>query len=192
MQDKMKKLDFRSIQDLTLNNYFNYIFYSSDSNKTFGFQETPLLINTDSIVSYEFKTDDKTVYKIKIAIKKFDSLNHVIGKTQGLLVEIDNEPIFGVDGVIPYREFKNIEVFKNNELIGINKSEYRDLYNPKVGCIKRSKFSDYIYTWYTKVFYQPENDYLIIELHGSDGGGAYYVFWIFKNGNYLKRVVIMP
>jgi len=120
--------------------------------------------------------------KIIVKSRLFNPKNHSLsyrkpGKYVGdrkELTKIDGKHIWGVDGNLPRKAISAVRILKQGISITIPKEAFDDLYEP---------------SFKTLHVYFGKNDIIYIEMDNSDGAGAYSIFWIIKNGQYIRRYI---
>lgn len=118
-------------------------------------------------------------YQIHLLVKPFNVSNHrIIYNEDKSIDKLDNFSMFwGSDQQVPYSEYSLIRVNYNNIEIAIPKNQISDLFNPNL--------SD------TKAFFDGKTKTLYLVAQNGDGAGVYHVVLIFKEGKYVRRLVVM-
>jgi hypothetical protein len=88
---------------------------------------------------------------------------------------IDDDKYWGLDGCVPTRQYKSIEITFGQRKILLPKNAFENLYEPSL----RN----------TQVNYDKTNDILYIQSSNSDGAGGYEVIWEIEKGVYKERYV---
>jgi hypothetical protein len=96
-----------------------------------------------------------------------------------LMGRIDGRPIFGTDGDLPRSEIGRLEVRWNKMLISIPESLYADCFDPSFNQDPRM----------IELVASEDGSHVLLEMHGSDGAGAYTVWWIIsRNGKHSRFI----
>jgi hypothetical protein len=102
--------------------------------------------------------------------------------TSYIIGRIDGNKIFGTDGEIPRYEIGRFEVSWNGRPVIIPKSLYSDCFeaNFKHGDDAPAMI---------EIVTSEDSSRVLIEMHGSDAGGSYTVWWIIsKNGKHSRFI----
>lgn len=153
------------------------------SDKTNNLIDVDLIYNSRDSIIYE-----DSIYNIKIIRKKFINNEHIINIQDDQVLEIDSLIKFGTRFSYPEFEISEFEVKYKGIKVEIPKNEWKNFFNPFLGCIKDI---DGIYCG-TKVFFDINTQRLYIYIEGADGGDFYSVVFIFKNNFYYKKVIYIP
>lgn len=118
-------------------------------------------------------------FTITIKSKKFDVKNNKITKDkQGIITKINQKEIWGSDGMLPQTEYESITILDGNQKINLPKSEYENLYNVSLES--------------TSAYYDAREKTLYIQASNSDGAGSYEVVFVFENGKFIKKQIVIP
>lgn len=121
----------------------------------------------------KFESDN---IKVHISTDNFIKSKHkltYLKNDQNVLIEIDNEKIFGTDGNIPKKKYKSIEIEINNRKVRLPNSALKNLFEPNFENVK--------------INYDSQTDTLYIQSMNGDGAGGYDVLWVIQNKEYKKR-----
>jgi hypothetical protein len=126
-------------------------------------KDNELLVHNDSV-------------RVLLTTAPFLVKGHILTKDEnGFVQKIDGREPHGTDGELPHTKLTGLTLTLNGKAVVIPASAYSDVYEPEVGNF--NVFFDrkgHIY------LYMPDN---------SDGGGAYHIVWVVKEGKYLKRYI---
>lgn len=118
-------------------------------------------------------------FEVIIKSKTYDAKNKKLTKDkQGYITRINQKEIWGTDGMVPQTEYESITILDGNQKLNFPKSEYENLYNVD---LKR-----------TSAYYDTREKKLYIEASNSDGAGSYEVVWMFQNGKFIKKQIVIP
>ncbi|MCK8143404.1 hypothetical protein MW871_16045 [Flavobacterium sp. I-SCBP12n] len=114
---------------------------------------------------------------VEIIETKFIKENHKLKfykneKTQ--LEKIDDKQVFGIDGNIPKREYKSINIEIDEIEIDLPNIALKNLYEPTL--------------YNSKASYDENNDILYIFSSNSDGAGSYEIIWVIEKKKYKYRI----
>jgi hypothetical protein len=134
----------------------------------------------DTVNEKEIIAQNDTVV-LNVIQSHFDPSKHVVKsseKNETYYGEtIDNKEVYGTDGIngqMPVWQVDKLKLTVKGKEIEIPDDAYRNLYDPHIEDIVVS-------------FDKRGNIYIMMD--GSDGGEAYGVVWIIKNGKYLYRYI---
>ena len=138
-----------------------------------SYTKVPVLTKTNNKITLQ-----KDSIKIILTEQKFDKTKHKFTyykeeKTQIAL--IDDDKYWGLDGGVPTRQYKSIEVTLGQHKIVLPKDAFENLYEPSLHN--------------TQANYDKTNDILYIQSSNSDGAGGYEVIWKIEKGVYKERFV---
>jgi hypothetical protein len=148
----------------------------------------------DSIVLLEYNNSTGDHIVIKIEVGNFIPSKHILNLEDIVFKyihgkkiidyfiakdSIDNKYAYGVDGLIPKNEIKEITIKWNGKDLFIPKNAYSDLFEPHI-CENNAREIE---------FYKTKDNFLFIYLSGSDGAGSYSVKFIFNKKKYVTRII---
>lgn len=120
---------------------------------------------------------------VTVTLKKFNPKEHKITekKTEGGFKEwtlIDGKDFLGTDHT-PHidKEYVSIKIKTGNHEISLPKSAFASLYNADNS---------------VEAYEDTGKNKLYIVSYNGDGAGAYNVAWEIENGNYVKRITVIP
>ncbi|VXD13399.1 SH3 domain-containing protein [Marinoscillum sp. 108] len=118
-------------------------------------------------------------YEFTIARSDFKKSEHEYElQDDKWVIKIDGTSPYGVDGNYPSTQISTFKFKIDSTTVNTPKSAYSDLYENNLGA--------------TSIFKNTDGTIYITMAENSDGAGAYDAVWLFKDGQYLKRVIIVP
>lgn len=139
----------------------------------------------------ELQAVGKREYKSGLLTIKDDNYEFTIGRSDfkkseheyelqedKWVIKIDGTSPYGVDGNYPSTEISTFKFKINGIEVNTPISAYSDLYEINLGAIYIFKNSD--------------GTIYITMTQNSDGAGGYDAVWLYNNGKYLKRVIVVP
>lgn len=149
-----------------------YIYF--DRHKSISdYSKIPLVAETDSSVKVA-----KDSIEVIVTQKRFDKKKHKYRYYKESPTEIefiDNKQYWGTDGGTPTVEYYSIKIKIGRNVFVAPKLATQNLYEPNLGTVE--------------VNYDKETGMIYIQTRNSDGAGAYFVVWKFKNGVYKDRLI---
>ena len=146
-----------------------------------------------SSASQEFrkglKCGQDTVFVV-ISATSFRAQSHRIGYSKDQYIRsntdtiatvetIDGHEVYGTDGELPHNQVSKFRVVWNEQPISIPNKLYIDCYEPNFDGENG----------FIKVVSSPERAEILIQMQGSDGGGAYEVWWIIPKKGEPSRFI---
>ena len=116
--------------------------------------------------------------EVIVTQKRFDKKKHKYKYYKESPTEIefiDNKQYWGTDGGLPKTEYYSIKIKIGRNVFVAPKLATQNLYEPNLDTVE--------------VNYDKEKGMIYIQTMNSDGAGAYYVVWKFKNGVYQDRLI---
>ncbi len=186
---EMGKYDVSKISDKELKNYCKSILNIYKNKFKSDLNEIPITKSSDSILIFKTDSIDIRILRSPVESDKMilDSLPN-----SSYVYKINNRFFWGTDGGIPKMKIEKLKVTLMNKAVYICKESYIDLYQPNFGCIDaKDNFGNLNYC-YSRLFQSKDKKYLLLLLKNGDFAGAYEVIWIFKNNEYLRRIIDLP
>ena len=113
---------------------------------------------------------------VELRMAPFQAKQHVLEKDKrGWIQKIDGKRPVGTDGEMPDQKLISLHMIIRGNLVDIPAAAWNDVYEPDPETCH--------------VFFDTRTGFIYVNILGSDGAGAYEIFWIFKNGRYVKRYV---
>jgi hypothetical protein len=163
-----------SVIDYSKNNSERHGFIYFDRYKSISdYPKIPLVAQTDSSVKIA-----KDSIEVIVTQRKFDKKKHKYKYYKESPTEIefiDNKQYWGTDGGLPTMEYSGIKIKIGRIVFVAPKLATENLYEPNLDTVE--------------VNYDKEKGMIYIQTMNSDGAGAYFVVWKFKNGVYQDRLI---
>jgi hypothetical protein len=138
-----------------------------------SYSKIPVLTNNNSKIIFK-----KDSIKIVLTEQKFDKSKHnfrFYKEAKDQIEFVDNKKYWGLDGGVPTREYKSIEVTIGERKIFLPKTAFGNLYEPSL--------------YSTHVNYDKANDIIYIQAMNSDGAGSYEAIWKIEKGVYKEKYI---
>jgi hypothetical protein len=184
-----------NIIDKLSNGHFVYCFpnntnwtdidYSKNNKELYGqvYKDRVIFISSYSKVPVLTKENNKTTLqkdsiKVVLTEQKFDKTKHKFSyykEAKDQIELIDNKKYWGLDGGVPTKQYKSIEVSFGQRKILLPKIAFVNLYEPSL--------------YNTQVNYDKTNDMVYIQSMNGDGAGSYEVIWKIEKGVYKERYI---
>jgi len=174
--DKTSDTDIKKdtiVKTNDLESHFENFYLFSDFNYRKMIPQNSDISYKDTIVTY---LDTVTKMSLKIVKSRFEPSQHEITYQENYVSQIDGLDFFGADGGLPRFKLDNIIVKSKDIAYQIPNTAFKNLFEPSV-TPRRVEIS------------KPNDDRLIIQMHNSDGAGAYSVVFILKGQKLIKRIV---
>ncbi len=113
-------------------------------------------------------------FKVVIEIGDFESSKHIIKDSKGRIITdkknydvatIDEKPIWGTDGTIPYSEIRSIKVIYSDKTVSLPASSLKNNFLPNIS----PKF--------TYICIGPQKE-IYIWMSNGDGAASYNIIWV--------------
>lgn len=121
---------------------------------------------------------DNRFFVIDIKTQKFSPKKNKLTKQDGIITEINGKNFWGSDGMMPETEYKSIEIMQGNKEIVVPKTEYENLYSPDLSR--------------TFAYFDKITKRLYITAENSDGAGSYALVFVFQDGKFIEKQLIIP
>ena len=141
------------------------------------------LSDLETIGKREYRSGSLTIkdakYEFTIGCSDFDISEHDYELQDGKwIIKIDGTSPYGVDGDYPKSEISTFQFKIDGTLVNTPISAISDLYESNLDAIS--------------IFKNTDGTIFISMVQNSDGAGGYDAILLYRNGEFLKRVIIMP
>lgn len=150
--------------------------HNSRLRKIQSYQKVPVLKETgDSIV---FKNDSlQVVIRQASFVPRSGQLTYTTTDGVRYLSAINSRPFWGTDGGVPTRRYKHLTCYWRGAQVSAPDSVMNDVFEPNLEL--------------THIWYDPHHQRWFIEATNSDGAGGYEIAWMFDQGAYKTRCVLI-
>ncbi|HTE27129.1 hypothetical protein [Flavitalea sp.] len=123
--------------------------------------------------------------KVNITAGIFDPSKHRLDSVEKYLVKIDKKPYFGNYGSVPRYTISSVTLFVDKDTIAVPQAALFDLYSPTFAY----RDGGGIPKTFNAVYLSADKRTIYVYMLNKEDRGSYEVTWIFRDKQYLRRVV---
>jgi hypothetical protein len=123
--------------------------------------------------------------KVNITAGIFDPSKHRLDSVEKYLVKIDKKPYFGNYGSVPRYTISSVTLFIDKDTVAVPQTALFDLYSPTFAY----RDGGGIPKTFNAVYLSADKRTIYVYMLNKEDRGSYEVTWIFRDKQYLRRVV---
>ncbi len=123
--------------------------------------------------------------KVVVTAGIFDPSKHRLDSVENYLVKIDKKPYFGNYGSVPRYSISSVTFIHGADTVRVPQTALFDLYSPTFAYRDGSG----IPKTFNAVYLSEDKKTIYVYMLNKENKGSYEVTWIFRDKQYLRRVV---
>jgi hypothetical protein len=123
--------------------------------------------------------------KVNITAGIFDPSKHRLDSVEKYLVKIDKKPYFGNYGSVPRYTISSVTLYIDKDTVSVPRPALFDLYSPAFAY----RDGGGVPKTFNAVYLSADKRTIYVYMLNKEDHGSYEVTWVFRDKQYLRRVV---